>query len=161
MYCKNCGNQLADDAKFCTSCGTKQDQIVIANNSVNQPPGPNYGNVESGHNYITPDVNYTNSSDYPSSNLVSGKIDNSTMLLLGFTGVYFLVNAIVEIMRLSIEDWYAKPFYYLVIMLFNVIPLLIPLAIKKTQYKIVALVLTAPWVLYYLYHNVKNLIECL
>lgn len=25
MYCKNCGQQLKDDAKFCTACGTNTE----------------------------------------------------------------------------------------------------------------------------------------
>lgn len=29
MYCKNCGKQLADDSKFCPSCGTKQDNSKL------------------------------------------------------------------------------------------------------------------------------------
>lgn len=29
MYCKNCGNKINDDAKFCTKCGTETDRQVI------------------------------------------------------------------------------------------------------------------------------------
>ena len=32
MYCKNCGTQLPDSAKFCTSCGSKVDESIIVNN---------------------------------------------------------------------------------------------------------------------------------
>ena len=28
-YCKNCGQKLPDDAKFCPACGTKNDEITI------------------------------------------------------------------------------------------------------------------------------------
>lgn len=30
MYCKNCGAKIADDATFCSSCGTKQGETTIA-----------------------------------------------------------------------------------------------------------------------------------
>ena len=29
MYCKNCGQQLEDDSKFCPSCGMKQDNSKL------------------------------------------------------------------------------------------------------------------------------------
>lgn len=28
MYCKNCGNQISDDALFCSKCGTNQNEVV-------------------------------------------------------------------------------------------------------------------------------------
>ncbi|MDR1018278.1 MAG: zinc ribbon domain-containing protein, partial [Lachnospiraceae bacterium] len=34
MYCKNCGTQLPDEAKFCNLCGTKQD-VEMHNQEVN------------------------------------------------------------------------------------------------------------------------------
>lgn len=34
MYCKNCGMQINNDSKFCTSCGTKQ--IVIVDNEIKE-----------------------------------------------------------------------------------------------------------------------------
>lgn len=38
MYCKNCGNKLDDDAKFCTKCGTKTDlQIIEPELTVKEP----------------------------------------------------------------------------------------------------------------------------
>lgn len=38
MYCKNCGNKLNDDAKFCTKCGAKTDQQIIRpRSSVKEP----------------------------------------------------------------------------------------------------------------------------
>lgn len=45
MYCKNCGKQIADDAKFCDGCGTPaetsgQPVINIINNSaIEHTPG--------------------------------------------------------------------------------------------------------------------------
>lgn len=31
MFCKNCGHEISDDAKFCSNCGTKvevEEEIV-------------------------------------------------------------------------------------------------------------------------------------
>ena len=30
MYCKNCGQQIEDNAKWCTSCGASQDVEAVA-----------------------------------------------------------------------------------------------------------------------------------
>ena len=32
MFCKNCGHEISDDAKFCSNCGTKvevEEEIVV------------------------------------------------------------------------------------------------------------------------------------
>jgi len=31
MYCKECGNQIADDSKFCPSCGKSQGKEAVSN----------------------------------------------------------------------------------------------------------------------------------
>lgn len=36
MYCKNCGKQIEDTAKFCGSCGTPQDYSDNINTSISQ-----------------------------------------------------------------------------------------------------------------------------
>ena len=38
MFCKNCGNEISDDSKFCNFCGTKQQSAVAVpeNNSSNE-----------------------------------------------------------------------------------------------------------------------------
>lgn len=36
MYCKNCGTQLEDSAKFCISCGTPQTDAANINTSISQ-----------------------------------------------------------------------------------------------------------------------------
>ena len=28
MFCKNCGHEISDDAKFCSNCGTKVEREV-------------------------------------------------------------------------------------------------------------------------------------
>lgn len=45
MFCKNCGNQIADEALFCPSCGTQQREsqqtassVPPANRSYQTPP---------------------------------------------------------------------------------------------------------------------------
>ena len=38
MYCKNCGKQLEDSAKFCSVCGTRTDNAPAA--PISPPPRP-------------------------------------------------------------------------------------------------------------------------
>ena len=40
-YCTNCGNQLPDEAGFCTSCGAAMEQTTPQQNYA-QPQQPNY-----------------------------------------------------------------------------------------------------------------------
>ena len=35
MYCKFCGAELADDARFCSACGTRLSEIVAEENNAN------------------------------------------------------------------------------------------------------------------------------
>lgn len=35
LYCKNCGGQIPDDAKFCTFCGTNQSESTSGTTNVN------------------------------------------------------------------------------------------------------------------------------
>lgn len=35
MICKNCGNQLVDDAKFCNVCGTQTQEFSTSNQGLN------------------------------------------------------------------------------------------------------------------------------
>ena len=28
MFCKNCGHEISDDAKFCSNCGTKVEREI-------------------------------------------------------------------------------------------------------------------------------------
>ena len=41
MYCKECGNQISDDSKFCPSCGKLQGKEVVSN-----PQNPNIGSLQ-------------------------------------------------------------------------------------------------------------------
>lgn len=34
MFCKNCGNQLADDSNSCSNCGTKIETPAVQNNQM-------------------------------------------------------------------------------------------------------------------------------
>lgn len=45
FYCKNCGNQLSDDSKFCGKCGTPQSSPI----SNNQSPTSQANSVNSGN----------------------------------------------------------------------------------------------------------------
>jgi len=43
MYCHNCGNRIADDAKFCDACGTQTDteqQNILARQEKNRLENP-------------------------------------------------------------------------------------------------------------------------
>lgn len=40
MYCKNCGKQLEDSAKFCSVCGTRTDNKAPVAPPVRTPPQP-------------------------------------------------------------------------------------------------------------------------
>lgn len=35
MYCKNCGNKLDSNSRFCTSCGAKQEIQNLQPNNIN------------------------------------------------------------------------------------------------------------------------------
>ncbi|MDY3974002.1 zinc ribbon domain-containing protein [uncultured Veillonella sp.] len=42
MFCMKCGSQLADDAKFCTVCGTAMEDMIATNvASANEMPSVN------------------------------------------------------------------------------------------------------------------------
>lgn len=36
MYCKNCGTQIEDTAKFCGSCGSSQSDVASYNSAISQ-----------------------------------------------------------------------------------------------------------------------------
>ena len=38
MFCKNCGKNLSDGAKFCNGCGAKTEAAQVAANTAPQPP---------------------------------------------------------------------------------------------------------------------------
>lgn len=37
FYCRNCGSQLTDDSKFCSKCGTPQNNLPQAPSNSNAP----------------------------------------------------------------------------------------------------------------------------
>lgn len=137
MFCKNCNQEISDNARFCTHCGA--DQTMMENTYISHAPNPNYAaNTTSG------DSN-----------------DQSSLILLAFTAIWFVGNLLLEILRLTVDEWYVKSYYYIIFVFINLSFLLIPFAIKKMQYKIIAFVIVTPCVLYFLYHNIKGVIEYL
>ena len=47
MYCKNCGEQISDDSKFCSCCGSEQSLKQVSDNQPNlsSKPQPNNKNL--------------------------------------------------------------------------------------------------------------------
>ena len=83
MFCKKCGKQLSDGAKFCPACGTQQAQHQPQTNygappqasqpqtnyGAPPPPQPNYGAPQG---YPQPQANYAPPQDYGPPNSYSG-----------------------------------------------------------------------------------------
>ncbi len=84
MFCKNCGTQLADDAKFCANCGAHQTQEPVVNPQpapVQSQPAPTQAKPKKATS-------------------VGKRILISILSLLLVVGIRFGINAIVE----AIED---------------------------------------------------------
>lgn len=69
MFCKKCGNKLADNAKFCAKCGTSIEnttpQNINNNISNNLQEGTNIQNQNINNNQMNiPQPNHTEESDY-------------------------------------------------------------------------------------------------
>jgi len=148
MYCKNCGQPVADNAKFCANCGAEQvmEQPVTSQPVVSQPvysqptgyqPAPANGN-----------------------NLLGGDL-NSTILFV-FAIIFFVTHVIMELIAFyNPYDTIWIVVYWLMVIISNLSLLLIPLAIKKTPLKIISFVLIGLVVLYSSFFHVKNIIQLL
>lgn len=66
MYCKNCGAYNEDDAKFCSSCGSKLDQ-------------PHSNNQEEYHDYFDEPVHQEDYHDEHSSNIYGKKFEPTAL----------------------------------------------------------------------------------
>lgn len=58
MYCAKCGNQMPNDSKFCSQCGSAVETTPAASVPGAQPPAPSaehrYYYDQSGHNFNAP-----------------------------------------------------------------------------------------------------------
>lgn len=52
--CKNCNAELSNDAKFCTVCGTEQDDVITAEAPVNEAFGAAPAEPVNSNTYFTP-----------------------------------------------------------------------------------------------------------
>ena len=86
MFCRNCGNQMADGATFCTKCGTPAVQTPPQQNAYAQPnyAQPNYAQP----NYAQP--NYVQ----PQRNPLDGRGMSIAALVLGICGAVFGICSI-------------------------------------------------------------------
>lgn len=41
MYCQHCGNELQDEATFCSKCGNQLHKVSVCEKTVNQPTNNN------------------------------------------------------------------------------------------------------------------------
>ncbi len=77
MYCKQCGQQIPDETKFCPSCGAMQGDEAPASAST-QNAQPEYGN-SSGEYYQPGQTQNAQPSQYASSN--GGRVSNTAYLV--------------------------------------------------------------------------------
>ena len=57
MYCAKCGNQMPNDSKFCSQCGSPVETTPAASAPGDQPPAapaPRYYYDQGGHNFNAP-----------------------------------------------------------------------------------------------------------
>ena len=47
MFCKNCGQQIPDTVQFCPNCGMKNEPVIYASESTNQPTQETYEQITS------------------------------------------------------------------------------------------------------------------
>lgn len=96
--CKNCGSQISDSAKFCTSCGAPVVQET-GQNQQQEYGGQNFQNTQSyGNSYQAPEYNHygcqpqVQTSGFAVAALVLGIAG----IFLGILGMVFTVGAIVD-----------------------------------------------------------------
>ena len=97
MFCKKCGKQLSDGARFCPACGTQQSQLQPQTNYSTQPQtgyspppqtnyGPPQGYQQPQPNYGAPQPMYDAPPQYdhrsPARSYSGGTSDNAKNLLL-------------------------------------------------------------------------------
>lgn len=87
MFCKHCGTQIEDEAKFCPTCG----RIVEKEESVaNENSAPNYFDSPAPNYFDTPAPNYNGEGYRPQQRESGGGILALAILSLVFAETFFL-----------------------------------------------------------------------
>ena len=151
MFCKNCNREIADNVRFCTYCGA--DQTAIPNQAVTgNRIDPNQPMYSSQPDYSQP--------VYP--NQAISNTDTSSMLLLVFAIIFALTGLLIVIIQNFVNCWFEesgwRAIYGILQVINNLAVLLVPLAVKKMPFKIIAFVLITPLVLYWTFNCLKNFI---
>lgn len=101
MFCRNCGNKLADNVNFCTKCGTKVNVIenniseksVSMTNQTNSNVGMNYNNGLSQQNQMVNQQPNNNLINSVSSEQTKKKSNNIWIILI----ILFLILIVILI----------------------------------------------------------------
>ena len=127
MYCKNCNREIPDNAKFCSFCGADQEQLRQQEQMMAQQAAQR-----------------TDFSNDNNSNL-------SSTLLLAYIIITVMISVITTIITKNVNNWYGNGWYifcHLLWIISSLSLILVPLAIKNKTFKIIALVLSVPFILY-------------
>ena len=95
MFCKHCGSQIDETAKFCTTCGKIVEREEYAANQNAAPdyfdtPAPNYYNNPAPNYFDTPTPNYNGEGYRPQQRESGGGILALAILSLVFAETFFL-----------------------------------------------------------------------
>ena len=105
MVCKNCGNQLPDDALFCNNCGTRMNEAgpgaQYSQYGQHSPPSPPQANQPG--TYYQPQSQYTPQAQYTSPNAPNTggykppKNNTAKILIISLIGLCIVIAAILVI----------------------------------------------------------------
>lgn len=144
MYCKNCHREIIDGATFCTYCGTHQNEVI----QQEQQP-------------VQQEWTQTTQQGQPNT---TGGFDLSSTLLLAYIIISIMTSLIATIITKNVYGWYDGGWYIICQILWiisNLSLILVPLAIKNKTLKIIALVLSVPFILYWVIYHLTEIIRVL
>ncbi len=85
-FCKNCGKELKDEARFCAACGTPVSEVVTAQQQA-QPYQP-----QKGQNFARDIAQLNNTADYTSQIDPKDAAENKVYAILAYIGILVLVT---------------------------------------------------------------------